>query len=313
MTSDTVTTMISAHTTRILKGAPLRDRLLAQVASAVGTLNMPVRLCIVQVGNHGPSNVYIRQKMAACQKVGAEAHLVKLHESEGEGALHAVLKRLGDDAAVHGIIMQTPLPSGWDVQVALDLVPALKDVDGLSAASRELWLRDAGRALLPATPLGILRLLEVAGVAISGTKIAVVGQGKVVGAPLALMLLEAGAEVVIIDKDTVEPARAARACSVVISAAGVPELVTEEWIRPGAVVIDGGLADVVQDVKRVNGKLVGDVARARVEGVAGILTPVPGGVGPMTVASLMTNLLDAACLQLGRPRTAWVIDGAELA
>jgi 5,10-methylene-tetrahydrofolate dehydrogenase/methenyl tetrahydrofolate cyclohydrolase len=302
--------MSSAPTlTRIVKGGPLRDRLLAQVAAAVLELHLPVRLCIVQVGNHGPSNVYIRQKLAACDKVGMEAHVVKLHESEGEAMLHTVLKRLGMDGAVHGIIVQAPLPSGWDVQAALNLVPAAKDIDGLSEASGALWRQDAAKALLPATPLGILRLLQAEGVEVAGTKIAVIGQGKVVGAPLGQMLRAAGAEVTIIDKDTVNPAKLARDCDVVISAAGVPGLVTDEWVKPGAAVIDGGLADVVIDLKRVNGKLVGDVARERVEGMAGMLTPVPGGVGPMTVASLITNLMDAACLQLGRPRMAWVIDG----
>jgi 5,10-methylene-tetrahydrofolate dehydrogenase/methenyl tetrahydrofolate cyclohydrolase len=302
--------MSSAPTlTRIVKGGPLRDRLLAQVVAAVLDLGLPVRLCIVQVGNHGPSNVYIRQKLAACDKVGMEAHVVKLHESEGETTLHTVLKRLAMDAAVHGIIVQAPLPAGWDVQAALNLVPAVKDIDGLSEASSALWRKDAAKALLPATPLGILRLLQAEGIDVAGTKVAVIGQGKVVGAPLGQMLRAAGAAVTIIDKDTVNPAKLARSCDVVISAAGVPGLVTDEWVKPGAAVIDGGLADVVMEVKRVNGKLVGDVARERVEGIAGMLTPVPGGVGPMTVASLITNLMDAACLQLGRPRMTWVIDG----
>lgn len=310
MSLDTVTTKDIPRGTTLLMGGPLRDRLLGQVAEVVAGLGAQVRLCIVQVGNHGPSNVYIRQKLAACDKVGVEAHVVKLHETEGEATLHAVLKRLGADTAVQGIIVQTPLPHGWDVQAALDLVQASKDVDGLSAASTALAQTDAARALQPATPLGILRLLEAAGVVVAGAKVAVVGQGKVVGAPLVRMLRDGGAEVTVVGKDTVEPARLVKVCDVVVSAAGVPGLITDDWVKPGAVVIDGGLADVVQEVKRVNGKLVGDVARERVEGVAGILTPVPGGVGPMTVASLMTNLLDAACLQLGRPRVGWVIDGA---
>ena len=311
MTETTVTTRISDRiTTRILKGAPLRDALLAQVSKVVATLGVPVRVCIVQVGNHGPSNVYIRQKLNACAKVGIEASVVKLHDSEGEATLHAVIAKLGRDAAVHAIIVQTPLPATWDVQAALDMVPAEKDIDGLSSASAALRRAGNMHALLPATPLGIMRLLEAAGVAVTGVRVAVIGQGKVVGAPLCDMLLVAGADVVTIDKNTVNPAPLVKACDVVVAAAGVPGLVTEDWVKPGAVVIDGGLAEALVEVKRVNGKLVGDVARDKVEGLAGMLTPVPGGVGPMTVASLLTNICDAACLQLGRPRMAWVIDAA---
>lgn len=294
---------LSTVTTRILAGIPLRDALLEQARDIVRELGQPVRLCIVQVGNHAASNVYIRNKQAACARVGIIAEVVHIHEGQGEQALHATLKALAVEGDVTAILVQTPLPRGWDVQAALDLVPALKDVDGLSRASAEMRKDDAAQALLPATPLGVMRLLEAVHIAPQGTSIAIIGKGMVVGAPLREMLQRAGAQVVAIDKDTPQPAKLTRACDVIVAAAGAPGLVTAEWVKPGATVIDVGLT-------RQDGKLLGDVARMDVEGLAGALTPVPGGVGPMTVASLITNICDAACLQLGRPRTAWKVDAS---
>ena len=288
-------------TTRILHGAPLRDHLLEQAAHVVASLGQPVRLCIVQVGHHTPSLVYIRNKLAACAKVNIHAEVLRLHESQGEPALHATLRGLAHEPEVTAILVQTPLPRGWDAQAALDLVPPAKDVDGLSQASAVLRETVPDAALLPATPLGVMRLLQAAGITMNGANVAVVGKGMVVGAPLRKLLANAGANVVGIDKDTPHPASLAQGCDVVVAAAGVPGLVTAAWVRPGAVVIDVGLT-------REGESLHGDVQRMSVEGVAGVLTPVPGGVGPMTVASLITNICDAACLQLGRPRHGWAVD-----
>lgn len=306
MTTGSVTSGMNGRiTTQILRGAPLRDALLEQVTAAVANLGR-VRMCIVQVGNHAASTTYIRHKLAAFSKVGIVAEVVKLRAEDGEQVLHETLRALARDADVHAIIVQTPLPEGWQVQAALDLVPAAKDIDGLSEPGMALRRAGDARALLPATPLGVMRLLEHAGVDVVELKIAVIGKGMVAGAPLREMLAAAGAEVVGIDKDTRHPARLVRECPVVITAAGVPGLVTDDWLQPGAVVIDVGIT-------RREGKLLGDVDAARVEGIARIVTPVPGGVGPMTVASILTNICDAACLQLGRPRVAWVIDVAPAA
>ncbi len=286
-----------------MSGLPLRDHLLHQAAAVVAGLGVPLRLCIVQVGHHAPSVVYIRNKLAACAKVKINAEVLHLHESQGEQALHATLRGLAHEPDVTAILVQTPLPRGWDVQTALDLVPAAKDVDGLSRDSALLRATTPEAVLLPATPLGVMRLLRAAGVSLQGTPVAVVGKGMVVGGPLRHLLAEAGAQVVGIDKDTHNPAALAQACDVLIAAAGVPELITAAWVKPGAVVIDVGLT-------REDDRLQGDVQRMSVEGVARVLTPVPGGVGPMTVASLITNICDAACLQLGRPRHAWSVDAA---
>lgn len=284
--------------TRLWPGGPLRDALLAQITDVVRGLNVAVS--IVQVGNDPASEVYIRRKLMACEKVGIRAEVVPISADAGEDFLHASVAKLADNPAIHGIIVQTPLPKGWDVQKALDKVPSRKDIDGLSTASAALRREGSAEALLPATPLGILRLLDSMAVDVRQRPIAVVGKGMV-GAPLREILSGAGAVVRGIEKETPQPAEVARACDVIVVAAGVPGLITGDWVKPGAVVIDVGIT-------RSEGRILGDVDRASVEGIAGVLTPVPGGVGPMTVASLLTNIADAACLQLGRPRTRWVID-----
>ncbi|PZP39594.1 MAG: bifunctional methylenetetrahydrofolate dehydrogenase/methenyltetrahydrofolate cyclohydrolase [Pseudomonas fluorescens] len=298
MNQPTVTPRI---TTRIVPGGPLRDALLVQITNVVKGFGVPIRICIVQVGDNPASNAYIRHKVNACAKTGIQADIIHLHEDEGEHALHATLRQLANDDRICGIIVQTPLPSGWHVQRILDMVPPSKDIDGLSTASAALRTSNAAHALLPATPLGILRLMTYMGLKAQGARIAVIGKGMVVGAPLRALLEDNGATVVAIDKDTPSPARLTRECDIVVAAAGAPGLVNEGWVKLGATVIDVGIT-------RVDGKLLGDVARAEIDGIAGMITPVPGGVGPMTVASLLTNIVDAACLQVGRPRTAWVID-----
>ncbi|RYG61837.1 MAG: bifunctional 5,10-methylenetetrahydrofolate dehydrogenase/5,10-methenyltetrahydrofolate cyclohydrolase [Alphaproteobacteria bacterium] len=288
--------------TKIYRGEPLRDHLLGQVRKALHGLSISV--CVVQVGENPASNAYVARKLDACAKVGIDARVLKLDANDGEAKLHDVVRLLAAQEDVRSIIVQTPLPVGWDVQAALDLVPAYKDIDGLSRAGMELRRSGNAAALLPATPLGVMRMLEALHVDVAGRKICVIGKGMVVGAPLREMLKAAGAEVIGIEKDTPHPALLARECDVVIAAAGAPGLVTAEWVKHGAVVIDVGIT-------RVDGKLLGDVNRASVDGIAGTVTPVPGGVGPMTVASLLTNIADATCLQLGRPRPRWTVDDME--
>lgn len=284
-------------TTKIIRGAPLRDALLAQLKTVVETLPVPPRLVVVQVGAHPASTAYIRNKLKAAQAVGIRAEITHLKETDGEAALHSTVRALAEDPDVHAIIVQTPLPQGYNPHAALNLVPAHKDADGLSQASTDL--RRQGKAcLLPATPLGIMRLLEYLGVPLAGQPVAVVGKGMVVGAPLQEMLEQAGAHVIGVDKQTPQPATLTRQAGILISAAGAPGLVTERWVKPGAVMVDVGITRTPQG-------LVGDVDRARVEGVAAMLTPVPGGVGPLTVASLLSNVVDAACRQLDKPLTHW--------
>lgn len=306
MTHDTVTTRIDTQIkTRILAGKVLRDQLLVQVRDVVAELQrdgVRPQLCVIQVGHEAASDIYINQKRLACERVGIEFRHERVAD-DVEERLHETIAALAEDKGVHGILVQTPLPEGWDMQAALDKVPAAKDVDGLAEASKLLRREGEDKALLPATPLGIFRLMHWAGIELRGQKVAMVGQGPVVGAPLAEMLIQRGIDVCIVDKKTPSPESLTRACDVLVTATGVANLITDAWLKPGALVIDAGTTELT-----VNHTSGGDVDRAKVDNVAGIVTPVPGGVGPVTVASLLTNVVDAACLQVGRPRTAWVID-----
>lgn len=303
MTLATVTH--AANFTRVWGGAVLREVLLRQVAEQLQALGTPPRLAIVQVGDNAASTVYVTHKLAACAKVGIVGEHIRLRADEGEDVMRTVVAGLARDPEVTAIIVQTPLPDGWEVQQALDLVPALKDIDGLSSESARLRRAGEASVLWPATPLGVIRILESLRVGIAGKKVVVVGRGMVTGAPLREILQDLGAEVIGIDKGTPQPARLAREGEILISAAGVPGLVTREWVKPGAVVVDIGLSRVQADGKE---RLLGDVARASVEGVASLITAVPGGVGPMTVASLMTNIVDAARLQKKLAKVAWRLD-----
>jgi methylenetetrahydrofolate dehydrogenase (NADP+)/methenyltetrahydrofolate cyclohydrolase len=286
--------------TVVLYGAPLRDALLEQVRDAVPKLSRPPLLAIVQVGDNPASSAYIRQKIAACARVGIATEHIHLNKGEDEAFLHATLQSLAANPQVTAIIPQLPLPEGWNADRAVNAVPALKDIDGLTAENRQKRLNNDSTALLAATPLGVMRLLEHAGINVRGQKVAVIGRGRVVGAPLREILRSAGAEVLDINHDTPNPQAIARQATVICAAAGVPGLVTPDWVQPGATVIDVGLT-------RVGDKLHGDANFKALQGIAGLITPSPGGVGPLTVASLLTNVVDAAHLQAGQPRPSWKV------
>lgn len=276
----------------------MRNHLLGQFPVALAGLTQAPQFVIVQVGSHPASSTYVRHKQAACAKVGLVCVLEQLAEAASEHALHRLLRGLAQAPDVTGILLQLPLPKGWDVAAALAMIPALKDVDGLcpeNQRSRHIWA---------ATPLGVLRLLQWAKVPLVGTQAVVVGRSALVGAPLVQLLAKHGARVQSLAKDTLQPAPLAKQAQLLCVAAGVPGLITVDWVQRGATVIDIGLT-------RQHGQLLGDVQTATVDGVAGLLTPVPGGVGPMTVASLLTNVVDAARLQSGLLAHVWNLDAPQ--
>jgi methylenetetrahydrofolate dehydrogenase (NADP+)/methenyltetrahydrofolate cyclohydrolase len=282
-----------------LGGGPLREALLAQVPAAVVGLAVLPRLAVVLVGNDPASALYVRHKMMAAEKAGLAAQKHRLKEADGEAALHGLLDSLAADKAVTGVLLQLPLPAGWSVEAALARIPVAKDCDGLAPETIKRRLAGDQDVTQPATPLGVMRLLGHIGQPVAGVAVAVIGQGRVAGKPMAEMLQAAGAKVTVIDRGTPAPAGLVRQAEVVISAAGHPGLVTAEWVKPGAVVVDIGLT-------RVEGKILGDVA-PEVAKVARWLTPVPGGVGPLTIASLLTNVVDGARRVNGVEAWAWTI------
>jgi methylenetetrahydrofolate dehydrogenase (NADP+)/methenyltetrahydrofolate cyclohydrolase len=284
--------------TRLIDGKAIGQHWLAAVAAEAQALRargtIP-RVALVMVGDNAASQAYIRRKIAAANSVGIEAEATHLRADDGEAALFSVLRALAHDPATHGIIVQTPLPEHYPLQPALDAVPWMKDVDGLCGESRARRMKGQ-TSLLPATPAAIVRLLtEHLGFTLRGLDVAVVGKGLTVGAPLREILEAAGAKVIGIDRDTPHPQALCRQGQVVVAACGVAGLITREWCQPGACVLDVGIS---RSHERSTPTLQGDVQVASVDGYIGMRSPVPGGIGPLTVASLLGNVVQAARLHM---------------
>jgi methylenetetrahydrofolate dehydrogenase (NADP+)/methenyltetrahydrofolate cyclohydrolase len=273
--------------------ARIRGELAVEVAEFRATSGITPGLSVVLVGEDPASRVYVRTKENAVKAAGMEGEVVRLPADASQARLLEVVDRLNADPNVHGILVQLPLPKGMDSVAILDRVDPRKDVDGFHTQNVGLLAQGRPR-FVPCTPLGIVELLKEAGLETRGAHVVVLGRSQVVGKPVALLLLQKGrgadATVTVCHTGTKDPARFAREADVVIAAMGVPEAVKADWIKPGAVVIDVGIH------RKEDGKLRGDVAFAEVAPVAGWITPVPGGVGPMTVAMLLRNTLTAARL-----------------
>ena len=278
-------------TARILDGKRIADELLdsvaARVAVRVAAGKSAPGLAVVLVGEDPASSVYVRNKRKACARVGFRSLDFDLPASTREAELVALIDRLNADPAVHGILVQLPLPAGFDGTAMIDRIDAHKDVDGFQAANvGRLALRQRG--LRPCTPKGVMTLLAHTDRPIRGRKACVVGVSNHVGRPLVLELLLAGCTTTACHRFTRDLEQEVRDADIVVVAVGQPELVRGAWIKPGAVVIDVGIN------RLDDGRLVGDVEFAPAAERAAWITPVPGGVGPMTVATLMENTLEAA-------------------
>jgi methylenetetrahydrofolate dehydrogenase (NADP+)/methenyltetrahydrofolate cyclohydrolase len=276
----------------VLDGTALSAAVRARVADALAAAgHPPVCLATVLVGDDGPSRRYVASKHRQAQAIGMRSHHVDLPATASQGEVEAAVAALAVDPAVHGILVQLPLPPGLDPEPVLDLVPTAKDVDGLTAASLGALVR--GRpGLVPCTPRGIMHLLAHHGVPLSGARAVVRGRSTLVGLPTALLLAARGvdATVTIAHSRTPDLVGLCRQADVIVSAVGVAGIITAEHTKPGAAVIDVGISRTEAGVR-------GDVAYDEVAEVAGWITPMPGGTGPMTVACLLENTLDAARLQ----------------
>lgn len=275
----------------LMNGNALRDEIIAGLRSTVDAAGSPaVCLATVLVGNDGPSQRYVGSKHKKAVEAGFQARHVDLPETATQDEVEAVVRELAADASVHGILVQLPLPEGLDPEPVLDLIPADKDVDGLTERSMGRLVR--GRpGLVGCTPLGVMRLLEKYEVPTSGARAVVIGRSTLVGLPLSLLLNRKGADatVTMAHSRTVDMAAVVREADIVIGAAGQARMITADMVKPGAAVIDVG-------VSRTEAGIVGDVDPGVAE-VARWLTPMPGGTGPMTIACLMENTLTAARLQ----------------
>jgi methylenetetrahydrofolate dehydrogenase (NADP+)/methenyltetrahydrofolate cyclohydrolase len=274
--------------------AAVKNDVRARVAALHGRGIVP-GLATVLVGDDPASQVYVRNKQRACEDVGMRSFGHRLPATTDQVDLLRLLASLAEDARVHGILVQLPLPKGLDANEAILALPPAKDVDGLHPMSQGALL--AGRdGLRPCTPLGVMRLLDETGVTLAGARAVVLGRSLLVGKPVALLLLERHATVVMCHSRTRDLAEEIGRADVLVAAAGQPGLVRGAWIRRGAVVIDVGIN------RGADGALHGDVEFAAARERAEFITPVPGGVGPMTVAMLLANTATAAERALGRVR-----------
>jgi methylenetetrahydrofolate dehydrogenase (NADP+) / methenyltetrahydrofolate cyclohydrolase len=277
-------------TARILDGKSLAAQVRAEVKARVALLaqrGIRPGLAVVLAGDDPASRVYVRNKTRACEEVGVRSQQIDYPAAVTQEELMACIRNLNVDPAVHGILVQLPLPKHLDSARVLEAVSPAKDVDGFHAENTGALLAGAPR-LVPCTPAGVMRLLEHAGVPVAGQRAVVIGRSNIVGKPLALLLLQKDATVTICHSKTRDLAAVAKQADILVAAIGRAKLVTAAMVKPGACVIDVG-------VNRLpDGSLAGDVDFSAVRDVAGWITPVPGGVGPMTIAMLLENCLKAA-------------------
>jgi methylenetetrahydrofolate dehydrogenase (NADP+)/methenyltetrahydrofolate cyclohydrolase len=278
----------------LIDGKSLAAALRASQKSAIESLaarGARPGLAAILAGDDPASRVYVRNKARACEETGVRSEIHEFPERVSESALLECIARLNADRAVHGILVQLPLPRQLDAARILASVSPAKDVDGFHAVNLGALLQ--GRpGFVPGTPAGVMRLLEHAGVPLAGRHAVIVGRSTIVGKPLALLLLQKDATVTICHSKTRDLASATKQADILIAAVGRAKLVTADMVKPGACVIDVG----VNRLK--SGGLVGDVDFAAVKETAGWITPVPGGVGPMTVAMLIVNTVRAAELSI---------------
>jgi methylenetetrahydrofolate dehydrogenase (NADP+)/methenyltetrahydrofolate cyclohydrolase len=277
-------------TARLIDGAAIARELRAEVARRAAVLSAAGRtpgLAVILVGEDPASHVYVRNKVKACDEAGIRSILERYPVEMSEADLLARIAALNADDSVHGILVQMPLPRHIAADRVIEAIASTKDVDGYSVES-------AGRLVAnlpgfrPCTPCGCMKLIESTGIALRGKHAVVIGRSNTVGKPMALMLLQADATVTVCHSRTPDLAEHTRRADVVVAAVGRAGTLTGAMVKPGAVVIDVGMN------RNAAGKLCGDVDFASVAAVASAITPVPGGVGPMTIAMLLSNTVDAA-------------------
>lgn len=281
-------------TARILDGKALAARIRDEIAGKIATLGFRPGLAVVIVGNDPASAVYVRNKEQAAGAAGLAARTIALAANTSEAALLGLISELNADPATDGILVQLPLPAHIRAQLVIEAIDPAKDVDGfhpLNAGRLALGMP----AIVPCTPRGIMRLLALSGHALPGARAAVLGRSAIVGRPAAALLTAADATVTLLHSRSRDVAAECRRAEIVIAAVGRAEMVRGDWIAEGAVVIDVGIH------RGADGKLRGDVAFDECAARAGAITKVPGGVGPMTIASLLENTLEAALSRRARP------------
>jgi methylenetetrahydrofolate dehydrogenase (NADP+) / methenyltetrahydrofolate cyclohydrolase len=276
----------------LMDGNRLRDEIVERLRHDIEAAGSPsVCLATVLVGDDPPSRIYVRNKHRKAEEAGMVSRHVELGADAAQAEVEASVADLAADPTVHGILVQLPLPEGLDAEAVLDLLPPAKDVDGLTERSMGRLVR--GRpGHVPCTPLGVMRLLERHRVPTAGARAVVIGRSTLVGLPQVLLLARKGvdATVTLAHSRTDDLVAVCRQADIVVAAAGTARLVTADHVKPGAAVVDVGIS-------RSEAGIVGDVDFESVQAVAGAITPMPGGTGPMTIACLLENTLAAARMQ----------------
>lgn len=276
----------------------VRDEIAAAVAKRIAEGKRKPTLATVLIGNRPDSAAYVASKGKACQELGMGSVSERLPAEATQEEVEALVRKLNEDKNISGILVQLPMPAHIDEERVLSLINIEKDVDGFSPLNMGR-LAQKGREPLfvPCTPYGCIYLLEKSGVKIEGANAVVLGRSNIVGMPAALLLIGKNATVTVVHSKTKDIPNTVRQADIVIAAIGKTEFVRGDWIKPGAAVIDVGINAVPDSTKKSGQRLVGDVNFNEARETAGFITPVPGGVGPMTIAMLMKNTLRAAELQ----------------
>jgi len=277
-------------TARLIDGNALAAQVrgeLAARADALKAQGVTPCLAVILVGEDPASAVYVRNKVAACEKAGVLS-LKDTYAADADPAVvFARIAELNADPSVHGILVQLPLPKHFDADAVLEAIAPEKDVDGFHAENVGALMQGNAR-FIPCTPYGVMKMLESANVPLKGAEAVIVGRSNIVGKPMAMLLLQAGCTVTVTHSQTKDLAFHTKRADILVAAVGRPKMITGDMVKPGAAVIDVGIN------RLPDGKLCGDVDFESCKEVAGVITPVPGGVGPMTITMLLTNTLESA-------------------
>jgi len=275
-------------------GLRIEDSLVERVAS-LKSRGVEPHLAVVLAGDDAASHVYVRNKQRACERCGIKSTRIDLPSDVSQEELMQVVNELNSDDSIHGILVQSPTPPSTDELSITEAIDPSKDVDGFHPMNLGRLVMGQSDGLLPCTPAGVMAMIDDAGINLQGAKAVVIGRSRIVGMPLALMLAQKGidATVTIAHSRTKDAAEICREADLVVAAIGRPTTVKADWIKPGATVIDVGINRINDESRESGSRLAGDVDPEAAQ-VAGYMTPVPGGVGPMTIAMLMTNTVHAA-------------------
>tara|TARA_Y100001970_G_scaffold104228_1_gene130607 strand:+ start:8449 stop:9324 length:876 start_codon:yes stop_codon:yes gene_type:complete len=279
-------------------GLRVEETLVERVA-ALKIKGVHPHLAVVLAGDDAASQVYVRNKQRACERCGIQSTRIDLPQDVSQEKLMQVVADLNGDDSIHGILVQSPTPDGTDEIAITEAINPTKDVDGFHPANLGRLVMGQSDGLLPCTPAGVMKIIEDAQIDLKGANALVIGRSRIVGMPLALLLAQKGidATVTIAHSRTNDIENLCRNADLLVAAIGRPEIIEADWIKPGATVIDVGINRIEDKSSKSGSRLVGDVDSSAME-VAGYMTPVPGGVGPMTISMLMSNTVRAAEMKL---------------